>query len=52
MLAMADDRTRLMLYRSLWHIDAATCTVPFGRLVADRFLVPTRSGADKRSEQV
>jgi hypothetical protein len=36
----------------LWHIDAATCTVALGRLVGDRFLVRTRTGAYKRAEQV
>jgi Fic family protein len=29
----------------LWHVDAATCTAVLGRLVADRFLARTRSGA-------
>ncbi len=36
----------------LWHIDAATCTAALGRLVAERFLVRTRTGAYKRAEQV
>ena len=36
----------------LWHLDAATCTAALGRLVAERFLVRTRSGAYKRAEEV
>jgi Fic family protein len=36
----------------LWHMDAATCAVALRRLVAERFLVRTRSGAYKRAEQV
>lgn len=36
----------------LWHMDVATCAVAMGGLVADRFLVRTRTGAYKRAEQV
>jgi Fic family protein len=34
----------------LWHVDAATCTTVLSRLVADRFLTRTRSGAYVRSD--
>lgn len=36
----------------LWHVDAATCTAVLSRLVADRFLTRTRSGAYVRSDAV
>jgi Fic family protein len=34
----------------LWHVDAATCTAVLSRLVADRFLTRTRSGAYVRAD--
>jgi Fic family protein len=34
----------------LWHVDAATCTTVLSRLVADRFLTRTRSGAYVRTD--
>ena len=34
----------------LWHVDAATCTTVLTRLVADRFLTRTRSGAYVRAD--
>jgi hypothetical protein len=36
----------------LWHVDAATCTAVLSRLVADRFLTRTRSGAYVRADAV
>jgi Fic family protein len=36
----------------LWHVDAATCTAVLSRLVADRFLTRTRSGAYVRTDTV
>ena len=36
----------------LWHVDAGTCTYVLSRLIADRFLTRTRSGAYVRSDAV
>ena len=36
----------------LWHVDVATCTLVLSRLVADRFLIRTRSGAYVRTDAV
>lgn len=36
----------------LWHVDAATCAEVLGRLVTDRFLTRTRSGAYVRVDAV
>jgi Fic family protein len=36
----------------LWHVDAATCTAVLSRLVTDRFLIRTRSGAYVRADVV
>ena len=36
----------------LWHVDGATCTAVLSRLVADRFLTRTRSGAYVRTDAV
>ena len=36
----------------LWHVDAATCTAVLSRLVADRFLTRTRTGAYVRADAV
>lgn len=36
----------------LWAVDAATCTDVLGRLVEDRFLMRTRSGAYVRADMV
>jgi Fic family protein len=36
----------------LWHVDAATCTAVLSRLVAERFLTRTRTGAYVRADTV
>jgi hypothetical protein len=36
----------------LWHMDAAVCAAALGRLVADRFLTRTHTGAYVRADQV
>jgi Fic family protein len=36
----------------LWHVDAATCTAVLSRLVAERFLTRTRTGAYVRADAV
>jgi Fic family protein len=36
----------------LWHVDAATCTAVLSRLVAERFLTRTRTGAYVRAGAV
>ena len=36
----------------LWHVDVATCTIVLSRLVSDRFLNRTRSGAYVRADAV
>jgi len=36
----------------LWHVDVATCTIVLSRLVSDRFLSRTRSGAYVRADAV
>jgi Fic family protein len=36
----------------LWHVDVATCTAVLSRLVSDRFLIRSRSGAYVRADAV
>ena len=36
----------------LWHVDVATCTAVLSRLVENRFLTRTRSGAYVRADAV
>jgi hypothetical protein len=36
----------------LWHVDVATCTFVLSRLVSDRFLIRTRTGAYVRADAV
>jgi hypothetical protein len=50
-LEMPGLRLTLGQAARLWHMDAASCAAVLMRLVADRFLMRTRSGAYVRLDQ-
>ncbi len=50
-LEMPGLRLTLQQASRLWHLDAATCTSALMRLVGDRFLERTASGAYVRADR-